>query len=120
MTNLQIARETKMQREPIQIGPVAASRAKRSARGFAQPIHRALYTASDMKSSSVLDEAFADFTRVDAGSPSIVGANKSVTQNRPNMTQALVSDIATQLETLDSQRRRLSQLLEGVDAAATV
>jgi hypothetical protein len=109
-----------MQAEPIQFGPVAASRAKRSASGFAQPVHRARNTASDMKSTSVLDEAFADFTRVDPGSPSIVTTNQSVAQNWPSVTQALISDIATQLETLDSQRRRLTQLLEGVDTDATV
>jgi hypothetical protein len=36
------------------------------------------------------------------------------------MTQALISDIATQLESLERQRRRLAQLLEGVDTATTV
>jgi hypothetical protein len=109
-----------MRGEPVQFGPVAASRAKRSARGFAQPIHRAYNTASDNKSKSVLDEAFADFMRVDAGTASIVATNKSVAQNWPSMTQALISDIATQLESLERQRRRLAQLLEGVDTATTV
>jgi hypothetical protein len=117
---LQLRVRRKMQGEPIQIRSVAASRAKRSASGFAQPIHRARNTASDLKSTSVLDEAFADFMRIDAGSQSIVANNKSVAQNWPSKTQALISDIATQLETLDSQRRRLAQLLEGVDTSAIV
>jgi hypothetical protein len=102
-----------MQREPIQFGTVAASRAKRSAAGFSQPLRSVLKPANDSKSESVLDEAFADFTRVDA-------AEKSASQNRPSMTQVLISDIATQLEALDTQRRQLARLLESVDASATV
>jgi hypothetical protein len=102
-----------MQNEPIQFGTVAASRAKRSAAGFSQPIRSARKSTSDMKAASVLDEAFADFTRVDA-------ASNSVSQTRPSMTQALIADIATQLEALDTQRRQLARLLESVDTSTTV
>jgi hypothetical protein len=109
-----------MQGEPIQFGAVAASRAKRSAAGFTQPIRSARKIASDRKTAVVLDEAFADFTRVDAGSPSNIATHKSVQQNWPSMTQALIANIATQLEALDSQRRQLARLLEGVDTGATV
>ena len=109
-----------MQGAPIQFGAVAASRAKRSAAGFTQPIRSARKAASDMKTASVLDEAFADFIRVDAGSPPKVVTTKSVPPNWPSMTQALIADIATQLETLDSQRRQLARLLESVDTNPTV
>ena len=68
----------------------------------------------------MLDAAFADFTRVDGGSPSKAVTNKSAPQNWPTMTQALIADIATQLETLDSQRRQLARLLESVDTDTTV
>jgi hypothetical protein len=102
-----------MQREPIQFGTVAASRAKRSAAGFSQPLRCVLKSASDVKSASVLDEAFADFTRIDA-------AEKFASQNRPSVTQVLIADIATQLEALDTQRRQLARLLESVDANPTV
>lgn len=102
-----------MQREPIQFGTVAASRARRSAAGFTQPIRSALKTTSDTNAVVVRDEAFADFTRVDA-------AGESVAQKKPSMTQALIADIVTQLEALDTQRRQLARLLESVDTSATV
>jgi hypothetical protein len=108
-----------MQGEPFQFGAVAASRANRSAAGFALPTRSVRNVANETKAASVLDEAFADFTRVDAG-PSSHDANKSVPQNWPSMTQALIANIATQLETLDSQRRQLTRLLDGVNSAATV
>ena|SRR6478672_9731717 len=97
-----------MQREPIQFGTMAASRAKRSAAGFSQPLRIALKSASAPKRASALDEAFADFTREDA-------ADRSAPQNRPSMTQTLIADIATQLEALDNQRRQLARLLDSVD-----
>lgn len=109
-----------MQSEPKQFGAVTASRAKRSAAGFTQPVRSAHKTASDTKTAIVRDEAFAAFTRVDAGSPANVAINKSAPQNWPSITQALIADIATQLETLDSQRRQLARLLEGVNTDATV
>jgi hypothetical protein len=109
-----------MQREPIQFGAVAASRAKRSAAGFTLPIRGARKTASDTKTVSVLDAAFADFIRVDAGSPTSMAISKPIPQNSPTITQALIADIATQLESLDSQRRQLARLLEGVNSDATV
>jgi hypothetical protein len=109
-----------MQNEPIQFGAVAASRAKRSAAGFTQPVRSARNTSSDTKTASVRDEAFAEFTRIDAGSPPAAARQKPAPQNWPSMTQALISDIATQLEALESQRRQLARLLDGVNAGATV
>jgi len=108
-----------MQSEPIHFGTDTASRAKRSGAGFTQPI-RSARKLSINKSDSVLDEAFAGFTRVDAGSAPIADANKSAPQHLPSMTQALIANIATQLETLDTQRRQLARLLETVDTNATV
>jgi hypothetical protein len=102
-----------MQREPIQFGTTAASRARRSTAGFMQPIRTTLKTSSDTNAATVRDEAFADFTRIDA-------ANEPVAPKTPSMTQALIADIATQLEALDLQRRQLARLLESVDASTTV
>ena len=109
-----------MQREPIQFGAVAASRAKRSAAGFTLPIRGAHKTASDTKIVSVLDAAFADFVRVDSGSRTSTTTSKPLPANSPTITQALIADIATQLESLDSQRRQLARLLDGVNSDATV
>jgi hypothetical protein len=102
-----------MQREPIQFGTVAASRARRSAAGFTQPIRSALKTTNDTNAAIVRDEAFADFARVDA-------TNESAPKTKPSMTPALIADIATQLEALDAQRRQLARLLESVDTSTTV
>jgi hypothetical protein len=113
-------RDEIMQGEPIQFGTVAASRAKRSAAGFTQPIRSARKSTSETKAVSVLDEAFADFIRVDAGSSTDLTIDKPVQQSRPSMTQALIADIATQLEALDTQRRQLARLLESVDTSTTV
>src|SRR6188472_1081508 len=99
-----------MQSDLIQFGAVAASQAKRSAVGFAQPIR----SRRDTASTSVLDEVFADFTRVDAGSPSNMAINQSVQQKFPSLSQPLASSIATQLEAIDSQRCQLARLLETV------
>jgi hypothetical protein len=109
-----------MQCEPIQFGALTASRAERSAAGFTLPSRGARKTASDTNTVSVLDAAFADFIRVDAGSPTSMAISKPLPKNSPTITQALIADIATQLESLDSQRRQLARLLEGVNSNATV
>ncbi len=103
-----------MQSEPIQFGSVNAARAKRSVAGFMTPVRSARRMACTENVASVLDAAFADFTRIDSGSPSHI-ANKTVPNNSPALTQALIADIATQLEILDGQRRQLARLLESVD-----
>src|SRR5215212_10214793 len=105
-----------MQGEPIEFRAVAASKARRSSAGFSQPIQGTCKRTSETKAVSVLDAAFADFIRVDAGSTVQGAGQKSAPQNWPSMTQALIADIATQLETLDSQRRQLARLLECVDS----
>jgi hypothetical protein len=109
-----------MECEPIQFGAVAASRAKRSAAGFTRPIRGTRKTASGTNTVSVLDAAFADFIRVDAGSRKSAATSKAVSENSPTITQTLIADIATHLESLDSQRRQLARLLEGVSSGATV
>ena len=109
-----------MQTEPIQFGIVAVSRARRSAAGFALPVRSAHNAGSDTESTSVLDAAFADFTRVDAGSASKAMQSSPTPQDLRSTTQALIADIATQLESLDSQRRQLARLLESVDSSETV
>ena len=109
-----------MQGEPIQFGTVAASRARHSAAGFTLPVRSARNTACDTETTSVLDAAFADFTRVDEGSSPKVAQSKTAPQNLRSTTQALIADIATQLESLDSQRRQLARLLETVDSSTTV
>ncbi len=109
-----------MQREPIQFGAVTAARAKRSAVGFSQSIRGARESASNKSTTIVLDEAFADYSRVDAGTPSNEVPATSIPNNWQSVSRDLIADIAAQLETLDSQRRRLARLLEGVNTDATV
>jgi hypothetical protein len=109
-----------MQGEPIQFGVVAASRAQRSAAGFTLPVRGVRKTAGSAETASVRDAAFADFSRVDAGSLSSAASNKSLPQISATVTQSLIADIATQLEALDSQHRQLARLLESVDLKTTV
>src|SRR5262245_23819096 len=120
MTDTHLARDQRMQAEPIQFGAVTAVRARRSAAGCSQPIRTARKSAPDTTTAVVLDAAFADFVRVDAGSPATPARNKSVPSNWPSMTQALIADIATQLEALEGQRRQLARLLDAVDTNTTV
>ncbi len=107
-----------MQNELIQFGVVAASRARRSAAGFSQPI-RATQLDRTTKSAIVLDQAFADFTRVDAAETANAGVNRISQETSPALTETLLASIATQLEALDSQRRQLERLLNSAGTNAT-
>jgi hypothetical protein len=107
-----------MQSEPIHFGAMTAARARRAAAGFT--LGRSAHKSSDMSTASVLDAAFADYNRVDAG----VAANPSSPTRSPaslqTATRQLIADISLQLATLDTQRRQLAQLLENVETSATV
>lgn len=100
-----------MQRKPIQLGEMSAPRSKRSA------ARAALALPSQIPSrdfpSSVLDEAFANYSRVDAGSSTIESSARSVSTDQ-RTTRELVADISMQLKALDSQRRQLARLLDTV------
>jgi hypothetical protein len=93
-----------MQREPIQFGAMTAFRAKRSAAGMALG-HAVRNPSRDLATASELDEAFADFSRFDAGSS---------TSDPRVATRELIAEISTQLKSLDSQRRQLARLLAEV------
>lgn len=108
-----------MQREPIQFGTVAASRAKRSAAGFTQPARRSRKSMDNAETASVMDQVFADYSRADAGSPASEPAAAAPANWRAT-TRELIADISAQLETLNSQRRQLARLLETVETNTTV
>src|SRR3954464_8422449 len=108
-----------MQREPIQFGAMSASRSTRSASGGVSLGHSTRLSFPNSSSSTVLDEVFATYSRVDAGS----STNKSSVTSGPadmRTTRELVADISTQLKALDSQRRQLARLLETVSSDETV
>jgi hypothetical protein len=107
-----------MQREPIQFGAMNASRAKRSAAGSVLS-HGARKSSRNMSAATVLDEAFADYSRIDAGSSTNELIVTSVPTDRRAATRELIADISTQLKTLDIQRRQLARLLETVSSDAT-
>ena len=107
-----------MQREPVQFGAMSASRAKRSAAGVALG-HRTHKSFREASTSTVLDEVFANYSRVDAGAPTNEGPATAVPTTW-RATQELIADISTQLKALDSQRRQLTRLLESVDTNTTV
>ena len=107
-----------MQSEPFQFGTMTAARAKRAAAGFT--FGRSTRKSSDVCTASMLDEAFADYTRVDAGTSANDLSAIESTANLQTTTRELIGDISVQLATLDMQRRQLVELLESVEASATV
>jgi hypothetical protein len=74
--------------------------------------------------AKILDAAFADYSRIDAGLASSDGATDSRAsaaidaarlKDWRSVTRDIVSDIAAQLDTLERQREELSRLLQTVD-----
>jgi hypothetical protein len=107
-----------MQSEPFQFGTMTAARAKRAAAGFT--FVRSTRKSSDVCTATMLDEAFADYTRVDGG---MAARELSAIESQSNLqttTRELIADISAQLATLDMQRRQLAKLLESVEGSATV
>src|SRR5262245_60855374 len=93
-----------MRREPIEFGNMSVRRARRPAAGFHYP-HK---PADPISAAPALDEAFANYTEAASKQPT--------PKNWQCATRDLIADIATQLETLDAQRRQLSRLLQSVEA----
>jgi hypothetical protein len=93
-----------MRREPIEFGKMSVRRAKRPAAGFHHP-HK---SPDPISAAPALDEAFANYTSGTSSEPT--------PKNWQSATRHLIADIATQLETLDAQRRQLERLLESVEA----
>jgi hypothetical protein len=108
-----------MQTEPTQFDAGVSSRAKPSARGFASS-YRMQKSPRNQSTASMLDEAFAEYSRVDAGKSIDESAAMSGPITWRAATRELIAGISTQLKNLDSQRRQLAQLLESVDTNATV
>jgi hypothetical protein len=108
-----------MQSEPFQFGTMTMAQASRAAAGVTL-CRSARSTSSELSTANVLDAAFADYTRIDAGIP----ANESCATHSPaslqTTTRELIANISTQLATLDKQRRQLLHLLENVETSATV
>jgi hypothetical protein len=107
-----------MQREPIQLGAMGLALSKRSAAGAALG-HGTREFSREAPTSSVLDEVFATYSRVDAGS-SNNGLPATSIASDLRTTRELIADISLQLKTLDSQRRQLARLLQSVDTNTTV
>jgi hypothetical protein len=104
-----------MQREPIEFNAMNAVRKLHRSMSSAR-LSNGMIEPSGKTAAVVRDEAFADFSRVDAGSaPREVSADRLRPANWRTATRELIADIATQLEALESQRRQLARLLEGVE-----
>jgi hypothetical protein len=108
-----------MQTEPIQFDAVSSTRAKRSAAEVALG-YRMQKSPGNLSAAIVLDEAFADYSRIDAGTSTHESAATSGPTTWRAATRELIADISTQLKTLDSQRRQLARLLQSVDTNTTV
>jgi hypothetical protein len=118
VTNARSIGNRDMQSEPIQFDAGSSSWAKWSAAGFASG-HRMQKSVPNLSIPTVLDEAFAEYSRIDAGT----STNNSAPAPRPTNWRAapeLIASISTQLKYLDSQRRQLRRLLESVETDAAV
>ena len=100
-----------MRPDPIEFETARARRAKRPAAGFVASIHCPHKSAEAISPSPALDEAFAHYSNATPVPPA--------PQNWQSATRALLTDITVQLESLDSQRRHLTRLLESVEAKAS-
>lgn len=119
-----------MRPEPIEFAAMGASRAARQAKPFSQRMHGSERRLPESRAADVLDEAFAEYSRVDVGTPVAEKlraacnppANSPVASGAANdwraLTRDLVADIAAQLETLNGQRQQLTRLLQSVEIGA--
>jgi hypothetical protein len=107
-----------MQREPIQLGAMGRALSKRTSAGAALS-DRTRELSREVSASTVLDEVFATYSRVVAGSSKNGSPATSIVSDL-RTTRELIADISLQLKTLDSQRRQLARLLQSVDTNTTV
>jgi hypothetical protein len=103
-----------MQSEPIHFDTMTMARANRTATGpsLGRSTRKLL---ADLSIAKVLDAAFADYTRVDAGSPASESRAAQSPTRLQTATRELIADISIQLATLDQQRRQLVHLLESAE-----
>ena len=66
--------------------------------------------AFESTTADVLDAAFDQYTRVDAGAPT----SATLQRDRQAMTCSLIADISAQLEILDRQRQQLAEMFADV------
>lgn len=95
-----------MLRNPIQYGNLKSARAKRRTCDIAHSLTAARKAQTNVADTTVLDEAFANFTGEAAAQPA----------DWRTATREIIAEIAIQLDTLDSQRRQLARLLEAAEA----
>jgi hypothetical protein len=93
-----------MRQEPIELSLAAGTPRKRRAAQIGRSADVGM-----APEASVVDEAFARFDGVHNDD------SRRENGDRRMMKQALVSDLAAQLEAIDRQRERLTRLLESVE-----
>lgn len=90
---------------------VTGSRATRNgANNFTGPS----FGATSAPTCDALDEAFENYTRIDVGTTSKPTAHAPKTEQSKVAANEIISDIAAQLDALDRQRQRLSNLLRDI------
>jgi hypothetical protein len=114
-----------MRRDPIEFRGVKTFPANRPAAIANSSRPCPTIRVADLAAANVLDEAFAEYSRIDAGSSpsanslSVNTAHATTNSDRfdsvnlPTTTRDLIADIASQLDALENQRRQLARLLDG-------
>ncbi len=116
-----------MRRDPTEFGALRVSRGNRHTARFTQAINGAIQSASESRISAVLDEAFAEYSRIDPGAARAdepltsrgnraqADSKRAGSNNRRSVTRELVADITSQLDVLDRHREHLARLLQSVE-----
>lgn len=100
-----------MRSEPIEFSVMNDSRRARQAARLTQSVRD--QAAGSLPAAAAMDAAFADFSRIDVGTPRVETSGE-----RRKVTKEIVANIAAQLGTLDRQREQLAELLRSVELNA--
>ncbi len=111
-----------MRQDRVEVPSIKSALHRRSRRGAIRErkFAHAKLSGDKIPPLEVLDEAFAGFTRIDAGASPAVVHSQAATSGPDELPEQimdldLIATLSTQLKALDEQRERLSRLLQTVD-----
>ena len=112
-----------MQTEPLEFRSTVVNKRGKSLARTSQYVGSALGQVAAGLSADMLDEAFAVYSRIDAGTTSADQLSEPSALHRPKNAQLaareLVASISVQLAAIDRQRRQLEDLLDAAEVSAS-